>query len=290
MAGVIYIAGYGRSGSTLLDRLLGTHPDVVSGGELFRAPAIFADPEAKCTCGAGFRDCAVWADHRALVQEMIQQHGDVDTLRRHLRGIEGRGALKPTSPDWVRMFQSAETALLQRKPGARWIVDSSKTARAAATRPMRLADRREVRIILLTRSVQDVVKSAWRGTNRSIEAEAPKGGPKAALSALGGWIAAEAANETLRRRFPTATIFPLRMETLLAEPEQVLDRLAGFLDLDPDPLRASLAAPLPTGHLIGGNRARFSTAPLQRRPAAPADRASRIAGALGRNLSRWRLA
>ena len=31
---VLYIAGYGRSGSTVLDMLLGTHPRIIGGGEL----------------------------------------------------------------------------------------------------------------------------------------------------------------------------------------------------------------------------------------------------------------
>src|SRR5215472_10332799 len=58
---VIYIAGSGRSGSTLLERALGELPGVVNVGELmdlFRRTVAHGE---RCGCGQSFADCPFWA-------------------------------------------------------------------------------------------------------------------------------------------------------------------------------------------------------------------------------------
>ena len=60
-----YIAGSGRSGSTLLDTALGSHPNILSVGEIGRLPASLLDgaklsmPD-RCACGASLDACALW--------------------------------------------------------------------------------------------------------------------------------------------------------------------------------------------------------------------------------------
>jgi hypothetical protein len=56
---VIYVAGCGRSGSTLLDAVLGAHPAVVSVGEVWYHARWQANNFA-CTCGAPFNACEFW--------------------------------------------------------------------------------------------------------------------------------------------------------------------------------------------------------------------------------------
>ena len=58
---VIYIAGSGRSGSTLLERVLGGMPGAVNVGELidlFRRTAPLGE---RCGCGLAFPDCPFWS-------------------------------------------------------------------------------------------------------------------------------------------------------------------------------------------------------------------------------------
>lgn len=61
---VLYIGGTGRTGSTMVDQLLGQFPDYFSGGEMafFWSRGIGAG--AICACGAPVRDCPVW--HHAI--------------------------------------------------------------------------------------------------------------------------------------------------------------------------------------------------------------------------------
>jgi hypothetical protein len=61
MPSVLFIGGHNRSGSTLLSRLLGRHPAVVSVGELtFIATRGWRDNQL-CSCGKRFRECEFWA-------------------------------------------------------------------------------------------------------------------------------------------------------------------------------------------------------------------------------------
>ncbi len=68
---LIYILAQGHSGSTLTDCILGTHPDVVSSGEmrylnwqLERTKNIVASVSAQniCSCGKDFRECVFWSE------------------------------------------------------------------------------------------------------------------------------------------------------------------------------------------------------------------------------------
>ena len=60
---VIYIAGLGHSGSTFLELLLASHPDVVGLGEIgLQVERLLLDPsfnagEALCSCGTTAREC-----------------------------------------------------------------------------------------------------------------------------------------------------------------------------------------------------------------------------------------
>lgn len=65
---VIYIAGLGHSGSTLLQQLLAGHPDIVGLGEigqqvekLLLEPASAAGQEP-CSCGAAMGECLFWGE------------------------------------------------------------------------------------------------------------------------------------------------------------------------------------------------------------------------------------
>lgn len=77
---VIYISGAGRSGSTLLARMLGQIPGLVSIGELrhFLARGYMRGPEdVRCGCGKPFSECPLWTEVRQL---MGQTGWDVTTM------------------------------------------------------------------------------------------------------------------------------------------------------------------------------------------------------------------
>jgi hypothetical protein len=59
---VLYIGGTGRTGSTLLDQLLGQFPGWFSGGEMAFFWSRGIKEHAICACGTQVRDCVVWSD------------------------------------------------------------------------------------------------------------------------------------------------------------------------------------------------------------------------------------
>src|SRR5215470_15851498 len=59
---VVYIAGFGRSGSTLLERALGELPGYVNVGELIDLFRRTGPDGERCGCGEAFTDCAFWTD------------------------------------------------------------------------------------------------------------------------------------------------------------------------------------------------------------------------------------
>jgi hypothetical protein len=72
MQEVVYIAGHGHSGSTLLDLILGSHSKIESVGEVTEASvANVLRGEELCTCGRRFSDCEYWS----VVVTQLHQRG-----------------------------------------------------------------------------------------------------------------------------------------------------------------------------------------------------------------------
>ena len=58
---LVYILSNGRSGSTLLDTLLGAHPDCFSMGEFQMLPSDLKENNQACACGKNVSDCEFWS-------------------------------------------------------------------------------------------------------------------------------------------------------------------------------------------------------------------------------------
>ena len=56
---LVYIGGYGHSGSTLLEYLLAASPETVACGEV-ASVLRDRDRKGKCTCRRPIRECPVW--------------------------------------------------------------------------------------------------------------------------------------------------------------------------------------------------------------------------------------
>ena len=58
---ILYIAGIGRSGSTLLDAMLDSHPELFGAGELTHVFEEIAH-DARCSCGNSYSRCDFWQE------------------------------------------------------------------------------------------------------------------------------------------------------------------------------------------------------------------------------------
>lgn len=135
---VLYVAGTGRSGSTLVSTVLGHLPGVFSAGELRFLWTRGLGEDQLCGCGLGFATCPVWvavmADlHGRLPGAGLDPAAFAHRLRRRTRVrrvpvvaarlLTGRRALPPSPDDAVLV---ALYRAVRRSTGTDVVVDSSK--------------------------------------------------------------------------------------------------------------------------------------------------------------------
>jgi len=113
---VVYIAGVGRSGSTLLGRVLSQSGDATFVGE---ARALPGQISSKCGCGKKVRECRFWSG--------VLDKVDVDAVRQARNTFRVRDLVFRHPEVNIPLRQLTEYyRAIQRESGARVIVDSSK--------------------------------------------------------------------------------------------------------------------------------------------------------------------
>jgi len=143
---VVYIGGYGHSGSTLLEYLMAGSPAVMACGEVVSCirERDTNRKEKRCSCGRAADDCPVWSFFYC---------SDRETPRTHAQLLD---------------------ALRQRADGEYWaIVDSSKTAWGSFSAPFRLKLRfgSEFMLVHLMRQPAAVCWSVLKKKNRRARRE-----------------------------------------------------------------------------------------------------------------------
>ena len=266
---VIFVAGAGRSGSTLLDRLLGAAPGACSVGELRQIWWLGLGENDFCGCGLLFRDCPFW---QAAMAEAFGGFAGVDgeaaraeqsyLLRaRHApflawQRMPGPRSLREQQRRWAERALRLYRAIAHVSGGAT-IIDSSKNPMYG----LLLSGLPEIdlRVIHLVRDSRAVAYS-WA---QRLKPHPLKGGEPAfkltshTRSAV-WWNVANAYTELalpLRRR-PYVRI---RYEDLAREPAATVARLADFAGLPAIAPQASDSATfdLSAHHTVGGNPMRF---------------------------------
>jgi hypothetical protein len=131
---VLYIGGSTRTGSTVLDSLLGSFPGVFSGGELTFFWRYGLSEGGRCSCGQPVVDCVVWSDvlERAFGSETVDADRMIDLRSRFwsahlplmvLPSYRRKGLARLEEyPETVERLYHAISA----STGARLIIDSSK--------------------------------------------------------------------------------------------------------------------------------------------------------------------
>ncbi|MEU0570647.1 sulfotransferase [Nonomuraea sp. NPDC005983] len=249
---VVFLGGLGRSGTTLLERLLGQLPGVAPLGEVVHLWARGVLAGEPCGCGRPFPDCPFWRGvgerafggwPPALAERMLSLRHRVDRTRR----IPRIG--HPDLGEYVRAFRRVYEAA-----GAPVVIDSSKHASLAYC----LAESGvRVHVVHVVRAPQAVAHS-WRKTVARPEDGRPMTRWGAARTAL-HWTAQNLAFDRL-----PAPVTRVRYEDLLAAPRATLTALATTLGLEPDlSFLDGPTAHLTTAHTASGNPMRFTVGPVE---------------------------
>lgn len=253
---VLFIAGWGHSGSTIIDNLLGQVEGFFSTGELhalWRGGLIEAN--TGCGCGEAIADCDLWRRvlratmseaTSANVAEIAAWQKDALRMTKLRRLVQADDVSSLTGAarvyaDWSIRLYSA----LADVTGARVIVDSSKTPTYPAL--LRLSDGIDLYLVHLVRDPRAVANS-WRRIKRFGVAE----------SSL-RWTVWNQATAAVARRLPPRRSLVLRYEDFLAHPRHTIRTLVSFVD-EPArrlPFQGERRAVLGTNHSVGGNKSRF---------------------------------
>ena len=177
---VLYIGGLGRSGSTLLDRMLGAIDGVCSVGELVHLWERGLGQDNRCGCGRRFSSCPFWRRVGELgfggwdsldVDEVLALKGSVDR-NRYVPLMLVPGLSRPYRARLDRYLRLLERLYLAvgQASGRRLVVDASKHA-SSAFLARRLAGV-ELRLVHLVRDSRGV---AFSWTKRMRRAEVVSG-------------------------------------------------------------------------------------------------------------------
>ena len=271
---MLYVAGFGRSGSTLLGNVLGQVDGFVSVGEIRNIWLHGLIQNKICGCGAPFDRCEMWqpvleeafGDTGVDPEKMIQLRESwgrtmhiplmlAPLTRRLIRGRLGEylGALE-------RLYRA-----VQNVTGARVIVDTSKFPSYGFT--VGMVPSVDLRVIHLVRDPRAVAYS-WLRKKLQPDPETPEYilQDSPARSSL-RWTARNLGTEALWRRSPNRCLM-LRYEDFVAEPRKAIGQALELVGEETAllPHVAEREVELGANHNIWGNPNRFQTGLVRLRP------------------------
>lgn len=274
---VLYIVGLGRSGSTLLERMIGAVPGFANVGELNALFSRVAAQDQRCGCGEPFSACPFWrkVGERGFGgwDDVTRRIGELQPQLIRQRFIPWL-LLPATAPASYRT-KLAEYVEIHRRlyhslaevSGARVLVDASKSA--AQLFALRQITGLDLRVLNLVRDSRGVAHS-WGKTD--IEMPNIRQGQvlmrtypphRAALL----WSALQMESTLLRSLASHGG--RVRYEDLVARPRETLARALEAVDLPPhhgwlDHVQ-DRSVTLGSSHGVAGSRSRFKTGTIELR-------------------------
>ena len=266
MTRVIYLGGLGRSGTTLLERMLGGLPGVCALGEVVHLWQRGVRDDERCACGRPFSACDFWCavgerafggwdraplDRIIALRRQVERTRHIPRLARwHLPGDFG-ARVADYAYQYTRVYAAAAA-----HAGAAAVVDSSKHSALAFC--LRWSADIDLRVVHVVRDSRGVAYSWTKTVPRPEAAGAEMTRYRPGRAAL-LWNAHNAAFGLLRRT--GIPVYRLRYEELLADPAGSLRAVAEFAGLDPGPMDffGDGTVRLGTSHSAAGNPMRFAT-------------------------------
>jgi hypothetical protein len=273
MVDAILILSSGRSGSTLLNLLLGSHPRVAAVGELTHLPKSY-ELDAPCSCGMPIRSCPLWSAVLASVRTDTADRANEGSASLDLGFI---GSTRSTNArrlkPWYRVLWRLRNAAVyadlcyrlhlpgfmrrqfdktiantfavyqavRAHSGADVVVDSSKSYLKGIALHLAAPDR--VRLIMLTRDGRANLHSR-------LKAGVPR------RQAIRNWLNFyRHALPLIEKNVSADNFLVVRYEELADCPERELRRICDFCNLDYEPTMINFAGKV--HHLPNGNDMRF---------------------------------
>jgi hypothetical protein len=269
---VLFVSGWGRSGSTLLERMLDQVPGVVAAGETWNLWSKGMVLDQLCSCAVPVRSCPFWTEVAEVAwggfdeidgKRAAKDLREVARIRSlPLLGRSGwrRGGAHDRQARMIELYRQLYDGIAA-VSGASVVVDTSKNPQLGFL--LRHVPGIDVVVLHLVRDSRAVAYS-WRRVRRKpevVDSEQfiTRYGPRRSAVA---WTVANLLTEVLRIR--SSRSLRLRYEDLVQAPEEALRRVLEPLGLGDRSLAflEDHRVVLGTGHSGAGNPVRFNNGPV----------------------------
>lgn len=250
---VLYLAGWGRSGSTLLGNLLGEIPGYISIGEL----RYLFHPDITCGCGNLAADCSFWSDVTSRAESRIGHIDRVAFVDQQVRSLAPKRVplliWRPPSDEAANVLRITQAlhAAVAEVSGAEVVVDGSKHPGDLAG----LSSDPALRVVHLVRDPRATGYSWSRRRRQSQQALSLK-------AATFRWVEWNLLTEFVVSRMSPTRSVRLRYEDFIVDPSLHANRIADLVGTGgrlPDDTVSAGVAKLGANHAIGGNPSKFET-------------------------------
>jgi len=245
---IIYIIGAGRSGSTLLDLIMGSHSQITGVGEL--SNWFFRKKEQSrmtCTCGKNILNCDFWQkvfknipqDLKILDSKLKINQDKINFLfNRKKYFFAGNREIKFDLKKYLELNYQIYRNILDFS-GKKFVLDSSKEMDRAEV--LVLDNRFEMVFVHLVRD--------GRGTTYSYKRK--HGG---IISPMMLWVQNNLKAEIFKRRYPGKTIF-LSYEDFCKNPREAIEKILKKVNLSFEPQMMNYRSEV--HHQVDGNPLRI---------------------------------
>lgn len=271
---VLYVAGFGRSGSTILGNVLGEIEGFFHGGELNFIWEHNLVENRLCGCGAPFDECEVWGSvlerafggaDRMDARGMVRWQA-LGTRTRYVPLMlysQGRRMLASRLGKYLVGLERLYRAI-EESTGSRVVVDSSKSPSYGYV--LGMSPSIDLYVVHLVRDPRATAYS-WQREPRSDADERTYMNRVGHIKSSLLWSTWNVSSEALWEGTP-GRYMRLRYEDFVAEPRRVVEEILDMLHEHTGrlPFVGEREVELSTAHTVAGNPNRFQKGPVCLRP------------------------
>ena len=269
---VLYITGYGHSGSTFIDTALGNQVDTISVGELSNMYQYVWEGSKLCGCGQKASECFFWQDVKKNWRRRIGKeffHGYFKRQQAYEKWRDPFNWYRLTSENKRQSFDfkshikqtHALYEAIHEVSGKSLIIDSSKIPTQAMF--LSMVKGLDLSLLHLVRDARGICWSSIKKAERVAKRQVSVGKTWITLlRAIAGWSLANLESELIARRMPKGHTMLMRYEDFVINPDKMLEKLGVFTKRNFESVikKVHKREILDKGHAIAGNRLRKKVA------------------------------
>lgn len=266
---VLYILGYGRSGTTIFHNILSQVKGFVGGGELREIWGRGWGQDQPCGCGEVFSECPLWSE----VSELLEESGGEDLVEsmqagrsrardRHLPLLllpYRERILRHRYRTYLNGLDRLYSAIYNQTADCDVVVDSSKSPLYGYL--LTLLPETRVHFVHMIRDARGADFSLWKRKRKAIS------GFKSYRPALGAlrWNVVNVMSELLRYHVEPRSFTQLRYEDFASSPKRAVRSILHRVGHPPTdlPFVDNRTVHLDVTHTVAGNGKRFRTGNIE---------------------------